>query len=118
MDRDQLGARFTAAIRRHARSLADNDMRATRPLLDDLAAIAVEYARAVTIQDVLAAVTGYKIGEHVYHPDDVMVMMQPAGTPPLVAADTEVPAGVPPTMPPAGAPPRPRARTRTRGGAK
>lgn len=44
MTRDELDARNTAAIRHHARSLADHDGRAPQALLDDLAAITDDYA--------------------------------------------------------------------------
>lgn len=56
MTRDELDAAYTAAIRRHFRFLGDNDGRAPRVLLDDLAAITEDYAadRAATASHVAA----------------------------------------------------------------
>ena len=112
MDRDQLRTRHTAALSRHWRTSLDRGG-PTPELLDDLAAIADEYAgslnRAANEGMVPSAATTLR--DDYGHGDGGST-----GTTPLVAADPEVPPGVPPTMPPAGAPPRPRTRARTRGG--
>lgn len=104
MNRADLDARNTAAIRRHARALADNDMRATRALLDDLARIADEHA--TTLRDDY----GHGDGDS-------------TGAAPLVAADgTEAPGGgndLPSATESRTVAVRtPRTRTRTRGGPK
>ena len=93
MNRADLDARNTAAIRRHARSLADNDGRAPQVLLDDLARIADEHA--TTLRDDY----GHGDGDS-------------SGAPPLVAADPAATAATPSPSSVA------RTRTRTRGGAK
>lgn len=59
MDREQLAARHTDVIRRHSRALADTGGQPGAALLEELAAIADEYAADLATVDVVELLPGY-----------------------------------------------------------
>jgi hypothetical protein len=94
MNHDELRPALRDAVNRHWRSSMDRSG-PTPQLLDELAGIAVRYAAEITVADVFASVTGYRIGDDIYHPDDVTVILRSDRPHAPVAADLDSTADAP-----------------------